>query len=586
MAFGLLPTGFAPKTRQDILAELLDDVEQGFGAPVDRSAGSTLTRLLEVYADALAEGWAAADQLWRAGDPGLAEAIALDDLVAAVGVRRLFATPSVVDALCIGRVGTRLAAGVVVSADGVRFLSAADAVLEERLWSARLEIKEVVPDTFYGLRFDGVGSGLTASAGQSAQRLATALASLWTPAFPHLLFEARGDGVDLWARALDVVPQVTLNIRPRQRLRVTLAQMSAGLTVTVDVWDSAGLVVRATETADNPAIYGTVIANLCGRLSGAALDARPGPDGRSIDIVANSVATSWTIGGWPGVSGVDRTPTDLATLTAKTVGGAIVRFESVANGPIPALAGRLCRVETPLSGWDRVINADRAELGRDAETDAKLRGRLSRSRYIMASGVAGAIVARLRQDVPGLRGAAVVENDGDAPDAAGRPAHSFEVVVDANPDPATSLAIARVIEGLRPAGVAAVSTAVPANRVTETWLDAHGQERTLVYSRPTRVPVTLEIALRAHPDEVFPAGAEAALRDQVYSFGAAHGIGQDVVIGRMLALLHAFPGVGAIDFLVARRDASSPPGNIRIGPLELASFDAADGASVLLHPPV
>lgn len=586
MAFGLLPTGFAPKTRQDILAELLDDVEQGFGAPVDRSAGSTLTRLLGVYADALAEAWEAADQLWKAGDPGLAEGIALDDLVASVGVRRLFATASEVDALCVGRAGTRLAAGQVVSADGARFVSASDAVLEERLWSARLEIQELVPDTFYGLRFEGVGSGLPLSPGQSAASLAAALVRLWTPAFPQFLFEARGDGVDLWARVPDQVPLVELNVRPRQRLRVTLAQLSPGLTITVDVWDTSGLVVRATATADEPAVYGTVIANLAGGLTGMALEARPGPDGRSLDLVARSAGTSWTIGGWPGVSGQDRTPADLATLTTKTVGGAIVRFYAAETGPVPALAGRLCRVETPLSGWDRVTNTERAEPGRDAETDARLRGRLARSRYIMASGVAGAIVARLRQDIPGLRGAAVVENDGDGPDAAGRPAHSFEVVVDASPDQATSLAIAQLIESLRPAGVAAVSTATAANQVSQTWLDDQGQERQLVFSRPTRVPVTLEIALRAHPDEVFPAGAEAALLDQVMNFGAAHGIGQDVVIGRMLALLHVFPGVGAIDFLVARRDAGSPPGNIAIGPLELASFDAADGASVILHPPV
>ncbi len=581
MPYGLLPTGFAPKTRQVILAELLDDVEQGFGAPVDRDPGSVLSRLLGSYADALAAAWSAADQLWKAGDPASAGEISLDDLVAGVGVRRLFATSSEVEALCVGRAGTRLPAGQVVSADGARFVSLADATLDETLWSARLEIQEVWPGTFYGLRFDGVNSGVNASAGQSARALAEAIAALFTPAFPHLIFEARGDGLDLLARTPGVVPDVQLNLRPLQRLRVTLGQVSPGVAITVDVWDASGLVVRATETPGAPAVYGTVIANLCGKLTCGALTARPGADGRSIDLVASTVGTSWTIGGWPAVTGVDTTPSNLVKLTTKTIGGALVRFASAETGPVLALAGRLTRIETPLSGWDRLYNAEDAELGRDRESDTALRARLSRSRYLLASGVAGAIEARLRQDIPGVRAARVVENDADV-DVDGRPPHSFEVVVDANTDAETGLAVAQLIESLRPAGVAAVSTARPADQVEQTWLDAQGLERRLCWSRPRRVPVTLNVVLRRHPDEILPEGAQELLRDQVLRFGAAHGIGQDVVLGRMLPLLHALPGVGQVYFVAAHRPGGAGADNIPIGPLEIVSFDADDGATVTL----
>lgn len=589
MLYGLLPTGFQPKTAQNILDELLDDVEGGLGVTLDRTTESTVVRLLGTYAETLAGAWETANQLWLAGDPGQAADLALDDLVAAVGLRRLFATPSQVDALCIGRAGTTLPAGQIASADGARFVSTEDATLEERLWYGRVDIKRVVAHARYGATLDGVQRWVTANAGESASDLAKRLANAWKVSFPDLMVEARGDGVDLWARQTDVTPALLLQVSARQRLNVILCDLVAGTRITLTVKSGGFTIATAEDTAGSattPAVVGTVIANLAARISRPALAARPGADGRSIDIDANVLGTNWTVELGPGAAALsfsDQTPSGLATLTTKQVGGALVRFESVETGPVPALADHLIRIETPLSGWDRVTNTAPADLGRRLETDRALRGRLSRSRYILATGVAGAIEARLRQDIAGLRAVRVIENDADTTDAAGRPPHSFEVVVDAIAEPATDLATARLIESLRPVSVPAVSSAAPDHRVEVSWQDDHGTMRTVCFSRPTPVPIYLEIRLTAHPDEVFPVGAESILKDRILLWGQAHSIGQDVVIGRMLALLHAFAGVGQIDFLVAGRTSTGTPGNINIGPIEIAHFDSAN---IVLHPPV
>lgn len=586
----VIPTsGFQPKTAQIILDELLRAVGGGLGVTLDTSAESTVVRLLSTYADTLAGAWETANQLWLAGDPGQAADLALDDLVAAVGLRRLFATPSKVDAICIGRAGTTLPAGQIVSADGARFGSINEATLEASLWYGRVEIKRVVGFASYGASAGGAPVSVSAATGQSASDLAVSLAAAWKSAFTGLIVEARGDGVDIWARQTGVTPAFVPQVTARQRLNVILGDLVPTTWVTIKVKSGNTVIATASDmagSASTPAVFGTVIANLAGRLSGAALRARPGADGRSIDIEANTLGTAWTVDlGSPVLSFSDQTPTGLARLETKLVGGATVRFESVETGPVPALANHLTRIETPLSGWDRVTNTASADLGRDQETDRALRGRLARSRYILATGVAGAIEARLRQDITGLRAVSVIENDADTADAAGRPAHSFEVVVDAIDDDATNLAIGKLIESLRPVSVPAVSTAIPAtaNRVEARWQDDSGTTRSVVFSRPVPVPIYLKIRLLAHPDEVFPAGAEDILKDRILLWGQAHSIGQDVVIGRMYALLHAFAGIGPIGFVVAGRSRTAVPGNIAIGPLEIARFDPAN---VTLHPPV
>lgn len=578
MPYGPTPAGFVPRTEADILAELQDALDAGLGQPVDRSPESVLTRTLSAFARRLAEGWAMAESLYNASDPGLATGLALDDLVAAVGVRRLGAQPSWVSALCLGKAGTKLAAGRVVSASGARFLSVEDAVLAP-VWAQRLSILKVEPGAAWRLRLGASTVEVIGRPGQTAGELAAELAAAASAGLADLVVVARGDGVELLARDPKSTPALTVEATAPHAIRVTLSRVVANQSQSLTVSSAAGQ-VTVSATASDPPVFGTVLANLAGAMQAATwLSVKVASDGRSLDLTASSLGLSLQASGSPAltVRTISSLQDELIKLETISKGAALVRFCSEDTGPVVALRDALSRIETPVSGWDGVCNSLAADLGRDAETDGSLRGRLSRSRQILGIGVSGAIEARIRQDIPGVRSARVVENHEDTPDAAGRPPHSFELVVDAIQHPDTDLAIGMLLESLRPAGIPVVSTAVAANQVPVTWTDERGDTREIVFSRPTRVPVVLSVTLYRHPDEVFPEGAAEIIVERALRWGAGHGVGQDVVIGRLLPILHSFPGVAEVSF--------TPTGNIPIGPLQIASFEPADGASFTLIPP-
>ena len=578
MPYGPTATGFVPRTEADILVELQVALDAGLGQTVDRSPESVMTRLLSAFARRLADGWAMAESLYNASDPGLAEGLALDDLVAAVGVRRSSAQPSWVSALCVGKAGTKLPAGRVVSADGARFLSAEDAVLAP-VWARKLNILKVEPGAAYRLRLGSTTVEVLGRLGQTAAELASELALAASAALVDLVVMASGDGVELLCRDPNSTPALIAEAVARHAVRATLSGVSAGQTQTLTVSGSFGAWVGMA-TASNPPVFGTVLANLAGMIqTSPAFSVAVASDGRSLDLRASSLGVTLSVVGAPAVAvkTISSLQDELIKFETISKGAALVRFCSEDTGPVPALRDALSRIETPVSGWDLIRNASSADLGRAVETDSALRARLSRSRQILGVGVSGAIEARIQQDIPGVRSARVVENHEDVPDAAGRPPHSFELVVDAIADADTDLAIGQLLESLRPAGIPVVSTAITANQVPVTWTDERGITREVVFSRPTRVPIHLTVTLFRHADEVFPEGAAEIITARALRWGTRHGVGQDVVIGRLLPILHSFPGVAEVSF--------SPTGNVSIGPLQIASFEASDGATFTLIPP-
>lgn len=131
MAFGLLTTGFAPKTLTDIKTELEAAFKAAFGNSIDLSATSVFSQLIGIMAERYAELWDVGQAVYNAMDPDSAEGEALVALCALTGTIPHAATPSTVTMICTGTNGTVLLAGrqASVAVVGTKFQTLVDATI-------------------------------------------------------------------------------------------------------------------------------------------------------------------------------------------------------------------------------------------------------------------------------------------------------------------------------------------------------------------------------------------------------------------------------------------------------------------------
>lgn len=98
------------------------------------------------------------------------------------------------------------------------------------------------------------------------------------------------------------------------------------------------------------------------------------------------------------------------------------------TGAITAQENTLTVIVTPTLGWQSVTNPETAAPGAPVEQDAQLRARQSESTANGAETVIEALYGAVAE-IPLVQQVQIYENDADAPDANGVPAHSIAVVV-------------------------------------------------------------------------------------------------------------------------------------------------------------
>jgi uncharacterized phage protein gp47/JayE len=260
---------------------------------------------------------------------------------------------------------------------------------------------------------------------------------------------------------------------------------------------------------------------------------------------------------------ISTTPSTPATGTIDMDPATSGNAEAVNSGPVQALAGTLNQIVTPTPGWTRVENAADATKGTDAETDAAFRTR----RLAALKGSGSATLEAIRGAMLSLTGvtqAIVFENVTDFVDGNGRPAHSFEALVQGGVDQD----ILDELFAKRSAGIETFGT------TSGTVTDSQGNNHTLNFSRPSSVNIWLELDLTV--DANYPADGDTQVQTRVLAFGAALEIGEDVIV--FPSLISSFSDVpGILDVAVRIGTAASPTldDNIVIGPTQLADFDSA-----------
>jgi uncharacterized phage protein gp47/JayE len=208
----------------------------------------------------------------------------------------------------------------------------------------------------------------------------------------------------------------------------------------------------------------------CGGVPGTAID-----PGKIISVVNT------------GARFVSLLNDDGSTPTIGLSGYGYVRFESQVVGTVVAPAGSLVVIETPVTGWNTVINETDALVGRDVETDTELRVRRRASLQVVGAAAVDAIRARILDDVANVTDAFVYENDSDTTDGFGRPPHSVQVVVAGG----ENQEIAEKIWEVKAAGIATFGT-----DVTATVYDSMGYPHTIKFDRAQVLRSWLHIVIQ------------------------------------------------------------------------------------------
>ena len=263
----------------------------------------------------------------------------------------------------------------------------------------------------------------------------------------------------------------------------------------------------------------------------------------------------------------------LADVTSTTAGTYAGVFQSVATGPVPANAGTLTAIVTPVSGWTAVTNPQDAALGRNIETDTELR--IRRNDLLTRPG--GGTCDAIRADVLSVANViqcGVYENVTTTYDSEGLAPHAIETVVwDGTVPAASNSKIAAAIWGAKPAGIQAQGTTV----VQHT--DTSGNVLNIGFTRATQLNIYLDITLTTN-SKFDAAGGPTAVKNLLVARGNSLVTGDDVTaLVLKSAVLEVNGGIqGVLDVVDFRLGLSASPtgsANIVVGRREIARFDTS-----------
>lgn len=215
-------------------------------------------------------------------------------------------------------------------------------------------------------------------------------------------------------------------------------------------------------------------------------------------------------------------------------------------GPVAAVAGSLINIVTPYPGWTGVSNTADADLGRNVETDTELRQRRDRSTMAPAASPVESVYANLA-NITGVTYSRVRQNNTLVPDSNGIPGKSVAAVVVGGDD----LEIAYTL--LARTGIASAWY----GNTSQVLFDAQGEPYNVSWTRPTPLPVYVELELEIVNPNIFPADGLQQIKDSIraYAQGGAPALGVDdgfstsgfppgatVILSRLYTPINFVPG--------------------------------------------
>lgn len=206
----------------------------------------------------------------------------------------------------------------------------------------------------------------------------------------------------------------------------------------------------------------------------------------------------------------------------------VVGVEAKEDGSVVAPEGTLTVLPVPVSGITSVINLKSATVGKPRETDDEFRVRRYESVSVIGSGTFASIRSKVR-NVPDVTTAFVIANESASTDVDGRPAKSFEVVVEGG----DLDEIAETIWVNHPVGIESTGD------ITRTYVDEDNVPRVVKFSRPVPVYIHVNVTYTRYLEEVTPATASTAIKNAIVSYGNSLSIGSDVIPKRFYGSIYS-----------------------------------------------
>ena len=264
---------------------------------------------------------------------------------------------------------------------------------------------------------------------------------------------------------------------------------------------------------------------------------------------------------------------ELSTDTSVTLdgaGNAIVQATALEFGPISMLASTITEIDNPVTGWDTVNNTSDANEGTNEESDPDLRARRQRSVARDAQAIIDAIRSAV-ENIDNVTQAVVLENDTDAEDANGLPAHSFQVVVSGG----TNIDVADAIWLKKPAGIRAFGD------ITVEVIDSQGISHDISFSRPTPVVIYVEVTLTTFPE--YPANGDDLIKQAIVDYAngdlvdnRSFGLADDVIYTRLYTPINSVAGHEIDDLQISIVSPADGVINIPISITQIADFQIAN----------
>lgn len=196
------------------------------------------------------------------------------------------------------------------------------------------------------------------------------------------------------------------------------------------------------------------------------------------------------------------------------------------EGPVEFALGEEFKIITPIRGVTKVVSDMNFIIGRDAETSAELRARQARSTMLSSKTTLEGIMANIKDLGPQVVAVKGYDNDTNAIDVNGIPAHTVAFVVKGGNDDEVAMTIAR-----------GKTDGVPTFGTIERQVTLHGVYGDVIkhirFSRPDDIAVAVEVDITAR------AGWVEAYADDIKKAVAAvldkSEIGQSVFRGKLYA---------------------------------------------------
>lgn len=223
-----------------------------------------------------------------------------------------------------------------------------------------------------------------------------------------------------------------------------------------------------------------------------------------------------------------------------------VAGQALEKGGVTGAAVDISVIDTPVGGWQGVINVNAATLGYDTQSDEAFRLTREDELSQAGTGTADAIRAALLT-VTGVSAVTVFVNETDITDGFGLTPHSVEALVLGGADADIgAVLLAQVAAGIHTAGNASVAV-----------LDSQGVSHTIGFSRPVLINIGVSVTLTKDP-AVYSATGDTLVKQAIVAYGNARASGYDAVASVILGFVFKVAGVLDVPSLPLLSSVASP----------------------------